>query len=596
MPQGSPTLMQNNTVTNAGVVSEPVFLSVIEANGSITSANLLMKEKFSLPDLQKEKVNFFDLIHPVYIDDFKKLFISDCGQPLEGEMNLYIKNGSWNYMKWHVGLLPEPLSSHKQFLCFGYEIEDKHNKEASQSIDSLLTSYVELSPHLAWVINEDLTLIFANDSFYEHFGKTKGNYLGKNISEIVPQVVMQAMYELHTKALSAGEAVQTEQKVKWTDGTNLIFHIHIFPIGSHNGKQLLAGQAIRIKDKSGYEQQLKKEQQRLLDISKATSDAIWEWDMKTGRVFQNEKLLSIIGSKEDDGKGLVWWLRRIHPKDRNIIADKLKESTEKQEQSWQSEYRFRFAAGSYHNMIDKGFIIYENGLPVKMIGALHEKSHIKNIETQLAEEKLEQERKLALTINHVQERERSRIGYKIQNSINQLLSAAQLHLDELHELPAQRQAKMLSEKYLQTAIDELRKLTKELSTPAVKEKGLTNCLSDLVSEIEIPGVLQIRYAIQQEIEELPIPQRISIYRIIHEQLKNILQHSNASQCFIQLQKSSDDIMLTIDDNGQGFDPQQTHRGYGFSNIRGRVDFYKGSFNIKSWPGKGSTLTITMPLQ
>lgn len=86
-----------------------------------------------------------------------------------------------------------------------------------------------------------------------------------------------------------------------------------------------------------------------------------------------------------------------------------------------------------------------------------------------------------------------------------------------------------------------------------------------------------------------------MYRIIQEQLKNIIQHSDATQCHIQLQKNSDGLRLTIDDNGSGFDPEQTHRGQGFSNIRGRVDFFNGSLDIRSFPGKGCSLIVAFPV-
>lgn len=591
--------MLNRPIPASGTAQEPVFLSVIEANGSITSANHLMKETFSLPDINQQEANFFDLVHPVYVDDFKKIFTTYSKNGQLQEMELYIKNGSWHYMKWYVGPLNPAGDASTKFLCYGYEITDKKEIEApvaKEDISGLLVSFAELTPYLAWIVDEDANLIFANEAFYQHFGKTMGNYTGKNIAEVVPEVVMQAMYELHTKALSTGESVQSEQKVKWADGTNLISYINIFPLGSYHNKQLLGGQAIHVKDKSYLEQQLKKEHQRFLDLSKATSDAIWEWDMKTGKVFQNEKLLAMIGSQQDNGKGLTWWLRRIHPKDRNGVADRLKELTEKQEQSWQSEYRFRFADETYHDIIDKGFIMYENGLPVKMIGSLHEKSSIQNIENELAEERLKQERKIASTINHVHERERSRIGYKIQNSINQLLSAAQLQLDNLHvELPAQEKIKLQSEEYIQSAINELRKLSKELSTPSIKEKGLAACLHNLVAAMEVPGSLEIQYSIQDVVEEISFYQKISLYRIIQEQLKNITQHSNATKCFFHLQKNIDGVRLTIDDNGSGFDPEQTHRGHGFSNIRGRVDFFNGSLDIRSLPGKGCTLIVAFPL-
>ena len=65
--------------------------------------------------------------------------------------------------------------------------------------------------------------------------------------------------------------------------------------------------------------------------------------MQTGQIFRNETLMEMIGYQQDNSKGLSWWLRRIHPEDRNRLADKIKEATDNVQQSWQDQYRFKCA-------------------------------------------------------------------------------------------------------------------------------------------------------------------------------------------------------------------------------------------------------------
>ena len=60
-----------------------------------------------------------------------------------------------------------------------------------------------------------------------------------------------------------------------------------------------------------------------------------------------KRLMEMIGYQLDNSRGLSWWLRRIHPEDRNRLADKIKEATDNLQQSWQDEYRFKCADGSY---------------------------------------------------------------------------------------------------------------------------------------------------------------------------------------------------------------------------------------------------------
>lgn len=81
------------------------------------------------------------------------------------------------------------------------------------------------------------------------------------------------------------------------------------------------------------------------------------------------------------------WLRRIHPEDRNRLSDIIKEATDKGQHSWEDQYRFKCADGTYKHVQDKGYVVYENGLPVKMIGSLQDITELKELEGQVVEEK-----------------------------------------------------------------------------------------------------------------------------------------------------------------------------------------------------------------
>lgn len=90
---------------------------------------------------------------------------------------------------------------------------------------------------------------------------------------------------------------------------------------------------------------------------------------------------------------------------------------------------------------------------------------------------------------------------------------------------------------------------------------------------------------------------MNVYRIVQELLNNIIKHANASEITIQLIKSSDNINLTVEDDGRGFDPEEARKkkGLGLSNIDLRVKKLSGRWNIDSGKGKGTTIIIDIPI-
>lgn len=462
---------------------------------------------------------------------------------------------------------------------------------------ALINAFFEQTPTLAWVIDEETYLHFASNAFYSHFGLNKKECIGKKITDIVPFVVSRTLYEKHLEVFETGAPVQTTEKIKWADGTHSISHVNIFPIHSVSGKKMIGGQAINLPDKSRLEKELKDAHERMLNLSRATSDAIWEWDMQSGQIFRNETLMEMIGYQLDNSRGLSWWLRRIHPDDRNRLADKIKEATDNMQQSWQDEYRFKCADGTYKHVEDKGFVVYENGLPVKMIGSLQDISEIKELENELADVRLQRQKEISETVIRVQEKERTRIGHELHDNVNQILSTVKLFFDRV--TPAGQEQKQLKDKsieYLQMAIDEIRKLSKELVTPQLKKETLAESIKAIIADIQMTGALKISFVHDIDDRLLSPGKKITLFRIIQEQLKNIIKHSQATTTEIFIQTNEQNAWLEIKDNGKGFDPHQTRQGIGLANIHERTQFYNGIANIEASAGKGCTLTVTIPIK
>lgn len=89
-------------------------------------------------------------------------------------------------------------------------------------------------------------------------------------------------------------------------------------------------------------------------------------------------------------------------------------------------------------------------------------------------------------------------------------------------------------------------------------------------------------------------QQLHLYRIIQEQLNNILKHASATKVLISLSESCNGLRLSIKDNGVGFDVKETRRGIGISNIIQRVKAMNGQFHIWSEKGVGTSVIVRCP--
>jgi PAS domain S-box-containing protein len=469
-------------------------------------------------------------------------------------------------------------------------------KSEIKETDSLFRSFLNKTPNLAWVLDEDATLVSASQSFFTYFGLKEESAVQKTIFDLVPAAVAEALYGKHMQVLESGMPVESIEKMKWADGTNFIFHVNIFPVDGVTSKKMIGGHAVNLADKFAAEKQLRDANERLLMLSRATSDAIWEWDMQTGQIFRNDTLMEMVGYQTDDSKGLSWWLRRIHPDDRNRVTDKIKDATDKGQHSWRDEYRFKCADGVYKHVQDKGFVVYENGLPVKMIGSLNDVSELKELEDLLVEEKLQRQQEISETVIRVQEKERTRIGHELHDNVNQILSTTKMFVQML--TPSGEEEVKLKEKcieYLLTSIEEIRKLSKELVVPQLKEKGLVESIHVLLEDIRMSSELKIRFIHDNQTDLLSAGKKITLFRILQEQIKNILKYSKARQVEIYLHCKDEQVEFTIKDDGIGFDTHQSHSGIGLSNIHDRARFYNGRVELASSPGNGCILTVFMPV-
>ncbi|MFY7899603.1 MAG: response regulator [Chitinophagaceae bacterium] len=216
---------------------------------------------------------------------------------------------------------------------------------------------------------------------------------------------------------------------------------------------------------------------------------------------------------------------------------------------------------------------------------------------QLADEQIKRQHQITEAALQAQENERIEIGRELHDNINQILVASLLFLDYALVSNEVKVDLLKKSKHLVSdAIAEIRKLSKTLIPPSVGNNELISSLEELLDTVQLTKQIHIVKYIDATIEEaLSKEQKLAVYRIIQEQLNNIIKHANASEIIVNLAINNQIFSLSVNDNGKGFDVSQKSKGVGLQNITSRTSLHNGTVDFISSPNKGFELLVQFPL-
>lgn len=200
--------------------------------------------------------------------------------------------------------------------------------------------------------------------------------------------------------------------------------------------------------------------------------------------------------------------------------------------------------------------------------------------------------------------ERKRIGQDLHDGLGQMLSVARLNVSALNqksEVSNERKIKLIESAIysIDTAFNELRQISHNLSPTILVTKGLEDAVQDMVRRINESNKILISCEIFGLSRQLDNLIENTLYRAIQELTNNAIKHAHASSISIQLVQNNEEITLMIEDNGLGFDlnKERPHSiSGGIQNIQSRVENLNGNIFIDSKKNRGTIITITVPLK
>jgi signal transduction histidine kinase len=223
----------------------------------------------------------------------------------------------------------------------------------------------------------------------------------------------------------------------------------------------------------------------------------------------------------------------------------------------------------------------------------------RQLKNSLMETKLMQQKAIIAATIEGQEKEKKQLGMELHDHINQILASTKLYLELAsteRDLATSRQLVKKSSEQINTVIQEIRQLSHSLVLHDTGKKSVLEDIASLVNKVNELAPIAVHTNISAgTIEKLDRPVQVGIYRILQEQLQNIVKHSRASVAEVDIWEEQGQVHISIKDNGKGFDPMQKSSGIGFKNIDSRVTNMEGQMNIITDPGKGCELRISIPM-
>jgi PAS domain S-box-containing protein len=286
------------------------------------------------------------------------------------------------------------------------------------------------------------------------------------------------------------------------------------------------------------------------------------------------------------------WIKLIHPED-SYMVEKIREELSK------------------GNIIKKRFrIIHKNKstrwIEAKLFPTLNKKgewirtdgictdiSQLVLLENKLTLERKEKQYQITSAVITAQEKERTFLGQELHDNINPLLATVQLYMD-CGIINIDQRASLLKESktLINTAVEEIRTISNSLIPKPFNQISLKEAIADICKNINKASNLQF-IADWDDVNESSLSDKIklTIFRIVQEQITNILKHANAKEVIIEIHQERGTLILNIKDDGKGFDVSSKRNGVGLQNICSRAELLDGEVIINSSPGNGCELQV-----
>lgn len=197
-----------------------------------------------------------------------------------------------------------------------------------------------------------------------------------------------------------------------------------------------------------------------------------------------------------------------------------------------------------------------------------------------------------------EEKERKRIARDLHDDLGALLAAVKFRIDAIsRDLPSAANLKSYSKagELIDVACGTLREISHNMMPRILEQENLEQVMEESCMSFMQSTGLQIDFIAYVSVESITQKVKLHVYRIFLELLRNAIQHAYANTILVQLTAEHNMLQLVVEDNGVGFEQDNSEQGIGLENIQSRVKYLNGSWSVKSKRQEGTSFSIDIPL-
>lgn len=432
---------------------------------------------------------------------------------------------------------------------------------------------------------------------YAFFVKEKKMHIGDSIFEFIREARKLAFNQIITNVLK-GDSIQYDLSSKGKNGIVKCVDFCITPViekGHVNGI-CITGRDIT--DKKAAELQKEFASNNLKSLINNTKDLMWSVDndlkmitcndafnkifeLVTGdRIETGDKVLSEKFAKETYNRYLKLYERALSGEAFTVIEN----------YQYETDYWVEI---SFYPIWQDGTVIGTACFSRDITERKKAEENLLSLERKILEQKIQEQKKITLAMLHGQEKERNYIGQELHDNINQILAGTKLYLSSAAKKnDTVRELIKYPLELIDNSIEEMRLLCRSLVTP-LKNIDLRSLIKDLMEKFKGTDTKTVfNYDVPDTVIADDV--KLNIYRIIQEQMNNILKYAEAKIMGVSIKLEGNNILIDIADNGKGFDSEKKRDGIGISNMINRVESFNGEIEIFSSPGNGCKIMIRIP--
>jgi len=269
--------------------------------------------------------------------------------------------------------------------------EREQSQAAIKELEGNYRQLFEGNPQPIWVYDaESLVFLAVNDAAVQHYGYSREEFLTMTIKDIRPDEDIAALLEQTSQSSTGLHTGDTWRHYK-KDRSLIEVEIsrHSLKFAGREAWAVLIHDVTERKQievaRQKAQEAVRLSEERLQQIISLSNDMIWDWDLKTKRIWRSELLQTLLSySPEEIEDSEEWWDERVHPEDWANLHDTTQRIIDSDKQFWQKEYRFQRGDGSYAYIFDRAYIIRdEQGKAQRVVGATSDISQRKEAEEAL---------------------------------------------------------------------------------------------------------------------------------------------------------------------------------------------------------------------